>query len=153
MFWSQLSKICETYLLSTNAVYWVDIKSCHETPIHQCISKYNTLYESLFLQIKHPYKADLVKCIQISCNVWDVSSMYVNSKIRTLLCVDILSNLMVLTYLWSFRKQLSPIPPYSPFNLLQFWSSAWWALRLLWWPPAECSNVSMSCIIFAFYRQ
>ena len=22
---------------------------------------------------------------------------------------------------------------------------AWWALRLPWWPPAECSNVSMSC--------
>ena len=26
-----------------------------------------------------------------------------------------------------------------------FWLSAWWALRLPWWPPAECSNVSMSC--------
>ena len=49
-------------------------------------------------------------------------------------------------FLWSFRKQLSPLPPYSPFNLLHvFWLSAWWALRLPWWPPAECSNVSMSC--------
>ena len=26
-----------------------------------------------------------------------------------------------------------------------YWLSAWWALRLPWWPPAECSNVSMSC--------
>ena len=26
-----------------------------------------------------------------------------------------------------------------------FWLSAWWASRLPWWPPAECSNVSMSC--------
>ena len=32
------------------------------------------------------------------------------------------------------------------------WLPAWWALRLPWWPPAECSNVSILCAFLVFTK-
>ena len=44
-------------------------------------------------------------------------------------------------------------PPYSVFDFVTcFWLPAWWALRLPWWPPAECSNVSMLCAFLVFTK-
>ena len=32
------------------------------------------------------------------------------------------------------------------------WLPVWWAWRLPWWPPAECSNVSMLCAFLVFTK-
>ena len=37
-------------------------------------------------------------------------------------------------------------------DILNIWLPAWWALRLPWWPPAECSNVSMLSAFLVFIR-
>ena len=45
-----------------------------------------------------------------------------------------------------FQEIIKPqTPMFALWFVTYFWLSAWWALWLPWWPPAECSNVSMSC--------
>ena len=55
---------------------------------------------------------------------------------------------------WALALSLLPgdCHRYSQTTNQHFWLPASWALRLPWWPPAECCNVSMLCAFLIFTK-
>ena len=84
-------------------------------------------------------------------NVWEIKMSYYTCALysKNLVVCRRITVVIVIVPLRFQKIVWASCPHISSSTCCMFWSTAWWALRLHWWPLVECSNASMYLVLIS----